>query len=732
MKINKFYKTCKTGLGIFGAVVCSYVSLNSAVASTFQTVYPTKVYQNTINPTHSAGETVTVTGNNFFSASNGASGLMLAAIRYKDADGKYYGNYPGYGIQSAFDIVALAESYNGSTTLQFTADGKSKYTILAFPELEASDETAALPQADFNVSCQHTNSGCDVSTTRITIGGTIIRQLSGNSFAVSSFSGLDTKLFAMRIYQDADDAAVGGFSLYKGYGVENDDFTGLNPKVRDGSFRLKGRWEDIVLVGTYWSTSPGSQSALFSSTTESSVKPYPGSHPGINNSTDCIAPANAAGIKNTLEEMNCFKESFGFITEEPEDWVIPYEVAHPFWSDGVIKERYISFKGNQKIVVNSGKLELPAGAVMIKNFRFGGKIFETRVVAKATNGDRLAFTYRWDYSGGVATTKRVDHLVFGHADRTKPLSGDQVLQNRDWDYPGEKENQPGVSECNDCHLEGTNSTDEDFFLGLKARQLDMDSYYPSIDGRAPQILSLISMGAMAGVPPSKPTLLPRADTAEGAAYVGTQEQARVAIDVNCAYCHGDEGVRDKGSWDGDWYQALADVSICSNLAPPTIGGSILGFMNAKAMPPLALSIADEHGSIESIEAWISQQAPNCGLENKEIRLVQSQDCIARTGVTLNTGLCNNGGSQRFYIVDEGDGYISIRHGNNCVIRNSSGDIRIQVCGTNKQEWYRDWKPSGSYMLRHKTYSTSCLSNSSPLRLESCGGWDNQLWVDYDQ
>ena len=70
--------------------------------------------------------------------------------------------------------------------------------------------------------------------------------------------------------------------------------------------------------------------------------------------------------------------------------VIPYTIAQPFWSDGASKERYLALPNGTTISVDAaGDWVLPEGSVTIKNFRYNGKLFETRFVVRHTGESGL-------------------------------------------------------------------------------------------------------------------------------------------------------------------------------------------------------------------------------------------------------------------------------------------------------------------------------------------------------
>ena len=83
---------------------------------------------------------------------------------------------------------------------------------------------------------------------------------------------------------------------------------------------------------------------------------------------------------------------------QPANFLIPYTVNSPLWSDGAVKQRWMALPENSKIhFAAKGEWTFPAGTVFVKNFALpvddtNPKILrrlETRLLVRDTNGDGL-------------------------------------------------------------------------------------------------------------------------------------------------------------------------------------------------------------------------------------------------------------------------------------------------------------------------------------------------------
>ena len=279
---------------------------------------------------------------------------------------------------------------------------------------------------------------------------------------------------------------------------------------------------------------------------------------------------------------------------QPAAGLVPYGVNAPFWSDGADKQRWLALPNSATIAPqSSGHWTPPNGTVLMKNFKLGNQLVETRLLMRHPDGVWAGYTYEWNAAQTDAT-----RVVGG---KTKDVGG-QI-----WIYPSE-------NDCLQCHTEVAGRT-----LGLETAQFNGDLTYPLTGRTANQITTLNAIGmlspAIAGAPSSLPSYVDPHGTA------GTVEQrARAYLQVNCAQCHQPNGPTPV-TLDLRYTTALAQTGAC-NVTPT---GGDLGLTNARliapgapdssvllsrvnrrdasAMPPLGSNLVDAQ-SVAVLRQWI--------------------------------------------------------------------------------------------------------------------------------
>jgi hypothetical protein len=257
----------------------------------------------------------------------------------------------------------------------------------------------------------------------------------------------------------------------------------------------------------------------------------------------------------------------------------PYEVNSPLWSDNAAKTRAFVLPAGGKIhvldckadggadlkscvapdlaptdlAVDDGRWIFPSGTVMIKNFMFGGKLVETRLLmhvdtatATTTGYDWVGYSYAWNEAQTEALvnpTTRVE-VSFDTGTDAGTVS---------WRYPDRVD-------CNTCHNQSTGGGT----LGLETDQMNR------VVGATNQIDAFAALGLF-DVAPAKPyqaaLVEPYANAQlglTGTAGATVEEEARSYLAVNCGFCHRPD-YNDLG-FDLRYNVTLANSGLCGTQA----------------------------------------------------------------------------------------------------------------------------------------------------------------------
>jgi uncharacterized repeat protein (TIGR03806 family) len=234
--------------------------------------------------------------------------------------------------------------------------------------------------------------------------------------------------------------------------------------------------------------------------------------------------------------------------------LLPYDLSAPFWSDGADKDRYIGLPNGTTIGINAdGDFDFPNGTVIVKNFRLGGNLVETRHLMRHTDGVWAGYTYEWNTAQTEATRVRGGRIV--------------DVDGQDWIYPSE-------GECMQCHTGAAG-----FGLGPEIAQLNNDFTYPSTGRVANQLETMDHIMMFATpLPGSVNTLDALTDPEDTNAPL--ESRARAYLHTNCAQCHRPNGPT-PSTMDLRYSTTLANTNACD--AQPLEGD--LGIPNARLIAP---------------------------------------------------------------------------------------------------------------------------------------------------
>ncbi|MCC6460191.1 MAG: hypothetical protein IT260_06955 [Saprospiraceae bacterium] len=235
-----------------------------------------------------------------------------------------------------------------------------------------------------------------------------------------------------------------------------------------------------------------------------------------------------------LEAPKTKLSDYGFFTGpmaqlQPAERVFPYEVNAPLFSDYAEKKRFLSLPAGASMGYrDSAAFDLPAGAVIIKNFIYtidarhpekGRRIVETRLLLRDAKGWK-ALEYIWNDE---------------QTDATLDVAGASFPLN--WvDEQGKKQQiqyvAPNLNQCKGCH-----SYDGQFVpIGVSARQLNR------VEDGENQLVRWQRLGYLELPAAFDPALAPRlTDYRSELATAGAERSARAYLDANCGHCHNPHG-----------------------------------------------------------------------------------------------------------------------------------------------------------------------------------------------
>jgi len=314
-----------------------------------------------------------------------------------------------------------------------------------------------------------------------------------------------------------------------------------------------------------------------------------------------ISPAGAGGgstIPDNLSQTGCVNPSN---PSEPASGMIPYAPGAPFWSDGVIKERWMALpNGSTLAIQGDGDWSFPLGSVLMKNFRLGGQLIETRLFMLHPDGEWAGYTYQWNAAQTEATR----------------ITGGAVVTygTQDWIYPSE-------AQCLQCHTSAAGRS-----LGLENAQQNTDFLYSATGRTANQVGTLHHIAVLPANTPEPSTLPSLADPYDSSS--GTVvDRARAYLHTNCAICHrpnGGTGV----SLDLRFGVTVGATNTCNvdpangdlgipgakRIVPGNAALSLIYLrMNrrgANQMPPIGSTVIDDQGAL-LLEQWIQQMDAAC-------------------------------------------------------------------------------------------------------------------------
>ena len=299
---------------------------------------------------------------------------------------------------------------------------------------------------------------------------------------------------------------------------------------------------------------------------------------------------------------------------KPANYLIPYSVNSPLWSDGAVKSRWMALPENSRISFSTnGEWKFPAGTVFVKNFSLpvddtNPKILrrlETRLLVRDTNGSVYGASYKWR-----ADNSDADLVNAGITENIsiKTVDGTRLQK---WFFPGRQD-------CLTCHTHASGGV-----LGVKTRQLNGDFKYP--DGVTDNQLRAWNHAGLFDTTLDEKEI-PHFDKLVSITNSAAPLELRVRsyLDANCSQCHRPGGVEaffdarfdtplDKqGLLNGPVENPLG-ISGAKIIVPGDTSRSVLfhriSITGNLQMPPLARNLNDR-AAITAIAAWINSMPYN--------------------------------------------------------------------------------------------------------------------------
>ena len=284
----------------------------------------------------------------------------------------------------------------------------------------------------------------------------------------------------------------------------------------------------------------------------------------------------------------------------------PYSPQYPLWTDGAIKARWIRLPDGEAIDARDDRQwGFPVGTKLWKEFSFGGRRVETRLLWRARADTWVFGSYVWN-------EEQTDAVL-------APVEGIRQLADIG---DGKRHSIPSVEDCHSCHESGN-------VLGFNALQLstDRDPLAPHAEAALPEMVTVKTLVDEHRLQLARSDLLARPPRIEAASPV-----ARAALgylSTNCGICHHQGAPIDTRlqlrTAPG---RSTADLLALLKTAPtswdiPTVDSgatrfvtpgqpersSIVARMKSRRpstqMPPLGTTVVDRE-AVELVSAWVRE------------------------------------------------------------------------------------------------------------------------------
>jgi hypothetical protein len=198
----------------------------------------------------------------------------------------------------------------------------------------------------------------------------------------------------------------------------------------------------------------------------------------------------------------------------------PFAPQYPLWTDGARKSRWIRLPAGATIdAADVDAWSFPAGTTIWKEFAWGGRRVETRMMRRERDGAWTYATYAWNAEQSDA--------------RLAPREGIPAVHEV---APGRRHAIPGVDDCVACHGSAPSPV-----LGFTALQLsdDRDPLAPHAEPLPAGAVTLRTLVAEGRLVPARRELAARPPRIRAQ---GPVERAALGyLSANCGGCHNARG-----------------------------------------------------------------------------------------------------------------------------------------------------------------------------------------------
>jgi hypothetical protein len=219
------------------------------------------------------------------------------------------------------------------------------------------------------------------------------------------------------------------------------------------------------------------------------------------------------GLPSRLSETGLYSDASSLVVDSRH---LAFSPQYPLWTDGAHKRRWVSLPPGATIdITDVDAWSFPVGTRFWKEFSFGGRRVETRMLVKSNQTDWQFASYAWN----DAQTDAILAPVTG-------LPGVAEIA------PGRKHSIPSVEDCRACHDSSRTEV-----LGFSALQLSDDRDAGAIHGEplGNSMVTLRTLLEQKRLQPIRPELVsapPRIPAAS------SRERAVLGyLSANCGACH---------------------------------------------------------------------------------------------------------------------------------------------------------------------------------------------------